>query len=160
MPPLTEDKVVQKITDKGFGEDLDFIPKSPRTFWTNNLLVRTLTRLVGKGKTKYIPIEATEGGALKVAVVGGGTDTYDTLAKVEITDAYQIKIFADIVSRVDVTTWDFNVKIQLSHDGTAYGADIVVNANVFYSIDQSVKSIKYKNGTPGSNASLQLVGFY
>jgi len=160
MPPLTEDKVVQKIRDMGFGEDLDFIPKSPRTFWTNNLIIRTLTRLVGKGKTAYIPIEATESGALKVAPIGGATDVYDTLAKAAITDAVQTKDFPEVCSKVDVTTWDFNVKIQLSYDGTAYGADIVINAGVFYSIDQSVKSVKYVNGTPGSNATLQLVGFY
>lgn len=160
MPPLTPTKVVQKIRDTGFGEDLDFIPKSPRTFWIDNILVRTLTRLVGKGKTKWIPIEATESGELKVAVVGGGTDVYDTLAKVEITNNLQTKDFPAVVSRVDVTTWDFNIIIQLSNDGTTFGADIVINADTFYSIEQSIKSIKYKNGTPDSNASLQLVSFY
>lgn len=160
MPPLTPDKVVQKIRDMGFDEDLDLIPKSPRTFWIDNILIRTLTRLVGKGRTKYIPIEATESGELKVAVVGGGTDVYDTLAKAAITDSYQVKTFPAVVSRTDVTTWDYNVKIQLSNDGTTYGADIVINKDTFYSIEQSVKSVKYKNGTPGSNASLQLVGFY
>ena len=160
MPPLEPDKVVQKIRDMGFGEDLDLIPKSPRTFWIDNILIRTLTRLVGKGRTKYIPIQATESGALKVAVIGGATDNYDTLAKVAITDAVQTKDFPEVCSKVDVTTWAFNVILQLSNDGTTYGADIVVKADTFYSIDQSVKSVKYKNGTPGSNATLQLVGFY
>lgn len=160
MPELTPDKVVQKIRDMGFGEDLDLIPKSPRTFWIDNILIRTLTRLVGKGRTKYIPIQATESGALKVAVIGGATDVYDTLAKAAITDAFQTKDFSEVCSKVDVTTWDFNVILNLSNDGTTFGADIVVNANTFYSIDQSVKAVKYKNGTPASNATLQLVGFY
>jgi len=160
MPDLTPDKVVQKIRDMGFGEDLDLIPKSPRTFWIDNILIRTLTRLVGKGRTKYIPIQATESGALKVAVIGGATDNYDTLPKAAITDAVQTKDFPEVCSKVDVTTWEFDVILQLSNDGTTYGADIVVNANIFYSIDQSVKSVKFKNGTPASNATLQLVGFY
>jgi len=160
MPDLTPDKVIQKIRDMGFGEDLDFIPKSPRTFWIDNILIRTLTRLVGKGRTKYIPIKATEGGALKVALAGGGTDSYETFPKAAITDAFQTKAFTTFVSRVDITTWDFNVILNLSNDGVTYGADIVINADTFYSIDQSVKSIKHKNGTPGSNATLQLIGFY
>lgn len=160
MPPLTPEKEVQKIKDMGFQEDLDFTPKYAKTFWIDNMLVRTLTRLVGKGRNNYIPIEATESGELKVAVVGGGTDVYDTLAKAAITDAVQTKDFPAVVSRVDVTTWDYNIIINLSNDGTTFGADIVVNANTFYSIDQSIKSVKYKNGTPGSNATLQLVGFY
>lgn len=160
MPELTPDKIVQKIRDTGFQEDLDTIPKVAKSFWTDNQIVRTLTRLVGKGRTKYIPIKASEAGALKVAVVGGGTDVYDTLEKVEITDEYQEKTFPDVVSRVDVTTWNFDVIIQLSHDGSAYGAAIVVNKDTFYSIDQSVKAIKYKNGTAESLATLQLVGFY
>lgn len=160
MPPLTEEPEVQKVRDMGFQEDLDLSPKYAKTFWVNNILIRTLTRLVGKGRDKYIPIEATEAGELKVAVVGGGTDVYETFPKAAITDAFQIKAFTEICSRVDVTTWDFNVIIQLSSDGVTFGADIVINADTFYSIDQSVKSIKHKNGTPGSNATLQLVGFY
>lgn len=160
MAELTPDRVVQKIRDMDYLEDLDFIPKSPRTFWIDNIVSRTLTRLVGKGRTKYIPIQATESGALKVAPIGGATDVYDTLAKAAITDAFQTKDFAEVVSKVDVTTWNFDVIINLSNDGTTFGSDIVINADTFYSIDQSVKSVKYKNGTPGSNATLQLVGFY
>lgn len=160
MPPLTEHKVVQKILDMGFEEDLELTPPFTRTFWTSNIVLRTLTRLVGKGRTKYIPIEATEGGELKVAVVGGGTDVYDTLARAAITDAVQTKNFPEVVSRVDVNTWAFPIILNLSNDGTTFLADIYVNADVFYSIEQSVKSVKYRNGTPGSNATLQLVGFY
>lgn len=160
MPSLIPDKVVQKIRDMGFVEDLDFIPKSPRAFWIDNILIRTLTRLVGKGRNKYIPIEATEGGELKVAVVGGGTDVYDTLARGAIADAAITKEFPEVVSRVDVTTWSFPVILNLSNDGTTFGSDIYVNADTFYSIEQSVKAMKYRNGTPASNAILQLVGFY
>lgn len=160
MPPLTVESEVQKIRNMGFQEDLDFSPKYAKTFWTNNFFTRTITRLVGKGRTKYIPIEATESGELKVAVVGGGTDVYDTFVKAAITDAVQEKVFPAVVSRVDITTWDFPVILTLSNDGTTYRANIYINADTFYSIDQSVKSIKHKNGTPGSNATLQLIGFY
>ncbi len=160
MPPLMPDKIVQKIRDMDFQLDLDVIPKEVKSFWTDNILIQTITRLVGKGRLKYIPIKATEAGSLKVAVTGGGTDVYDTRAKAVIADAFVTKDFADICSRVDVTTWGFNVVLQLSNDGTTFLADIVVNKDTFYSIDQSIKSIKYKNGTPGSNATLQLVGFY
>lgn len=160
MPPLTPDKIVQKIRETGFQEDLDVIPEQAKTFWMDNFIVRTLTRLVGKGRTKYIPIKATEAGALLVADTGGGTDVYETFPKAAITDAFQIKTFTEVISRLDITTWDFNVIIQLSYDGTTYGADIVINANTFYSIEHSVKKLKHKNGTPGSNATLQLVGFY
>lgn len=160
MPPISPKKIVQKIRDMGFQEDLDFVPKSAKMFFTDNIIVRTLTRLYGKGREKYIPIEATEAGELKVAVVGGGTDVYDTFPKAAITDAYQTKTFADVVSKVDITTWDFDVIINLSNDGTTFGANIVIEPDTFYSIEHSIKAIKHKNGTPGSNATLQMVGFY
>lgn len=160
MPPLTPTEEVQKIKTMDFQEDLDFTPKYAKTFWLNNILTRTLTRLVGKGHKKWIPIGATEAGSLKVAISGGGTDSYETLPKAAITDAVQTKTFDNLMSRVDVNTWDFNVILNLSNDGVTFGADIVVNKDVFYSIDQTIKAIKYRNGTAGSNATLQLVGFY
>lgn len=160
MAEVTPNKVVQKIRNQGFQEDLDLVPESCKQFFIDNILIRTLTRLVGKGRTKYIPIEATEGGELKVAVVGGGTTVYYTFPKAAITDAVQSKVFTEIVSRLDITTWDFPVIITLSSDGVTFGADIYINADTFYSIDQSIKTVKHKNGTPGSNATLQLVGWY
>lgn len=160
MAELTPDKIVQKIRETGFQEDLDVIPEQAKTFWMDNIIIRTLTRLVAKGRTKYIPIRATEAGALLVADTGGATDVYEAFPKTAITDAVQTKTFTQVISRLDITTWDFNVIITLSYDGVSYGADIVINANTFYSIEHSVKAVKHKNGTPGSNATLQLVGFY
>jgi len=153
-------EVWQDLKEPFFLEDLELSPESVRNFFVSNLLQRTLAHVVGQGRTRGIPIGATEAGALKVAVSGGGTSLYETLAKAAITDALQKKEFTQVCSRVDVTTWDFDVILQLSDDGVTFGDDIVVNAGVFYSIDQSVKAVKYKNGTAGSNATLQLVGFY
>ena len=153
-------EVWQDLKEPFFLEGLELSPEFVEKFFVNNLVQRTLAHVVGQGRTKGLTIGATEAGALKVAVSGGGTSLYETLAKGAITDALQSKEFTHVCSQVDVTTWDFDVILQLSDDGVTFGNDIVVNAGVFYSIDQSVKAVKYKNGTPGSNATLQLVGFY
>lgn len=158
--PLTPEKIVQKIRETGFQEDIEVIPESPKTYWTDNIFTRTLTRLYGKGKTRYIPIEATEAGEIKVAVSGGGLDNYYTFPKATIADVFATKNFTEIVSKVDITVWTNPAIIQLSNDGVSFGADIYINPNTFYSVDQSIKSIKYKNGSAGNNAVLQLVGFY
>ena len=158
--PLVTKEVYQDLISQRFLEDIEFVPEYVDNFYVNNLIQRTLAHLVGQGREKTIPILATEAGALKVAEAGGGTSRYETLPKAAISDTVAKKEFTRVCSRVDVTTWDFDVKLNLSDDGVWFGDDIVVNAGVFYSIDQSVKAVKYKNGTAGSNATLQLVGFY
>jgi len=157
---VTPTELWQRLKANWLHPDIETSPKQVPEFFLTNLVQRTLTLLVGKGKRAAIPIEATEAGALKVAPVGGGTAVYETLAKAVIADAFATKTFTVTCSKVDVTTWNFPVIIELSNDGTTFGADIYINANTFYSIDQSVKAVKYKNGTAGSNATLQLVGFY
>ena len=151
---------IQDILENFFLEDLELSPEFVKKFFVSNLVQRTLAHVVGQGRTRGIPILATEAGALKVAEAGGGTSRYETLPKAAITDDYQTKTFTQVCCRVDVTTWDKPVILQLSDDGTAFGEDIVVNAGVFYSIDQSVKVVKYKNEAADGNATLQLVGFY
>ena len=160
MPPIKVEEIWQDLISQVFAEDIELDPEAVKRFFVNNLVQRTLAHLVGQGRNRGIPILATEAGALKVAEAGGGTSRYETLPKAAITDTVQTKTFDNVCSRVDVTTWDKPVILQLSDDGTTFGEDIVVNAGVFYSIDQSVKAVKYKNETTDGNATLQLVGFY
>ena len=151
---------VQDLLENFFLEDLELSPEFVKKFFVSNLVQRTLAHVVGQGKKRAIPILASEAGALKVADIGGGTSSYETLPKAAISDTLTKKEFTRVCSRVDVTTWDKPVIIQLSDDGVTFGEDIVVNAGVFYSIDQSVKAVKYKNEAADGNATLQLVGFY
>ncbi len=160
MPPIKTTETWQNLISQVFREDIKFDPEDVERFFVNNLVQRTLAHVVGQGRERGITILATEAGALKVAEAGGGTSRYETLPKAAITDTLQKKEFTRVCCRVDVTTWDKPVILQLSDDGVTFGADIVVNAGVFYSIDQSVKAVKYKNEAADGNATLQLVGFY
>jgi len=162
MPESAEKvEIWQKLKDKNFLESLELSPEYVENFFVSNLVQRAICHLVGQGDLRAVPIRATAAGELKVAPSGTGYEHNESIAKFTVADAYAEKTFAQVVSRVDITTWSFGIIIKRKPIISAgYEGEIEIPANTMYSFDCSTIQISVKNATPGSNASCQLVGWY
>jgi len=151
----------QKIQEPLFLEALGFSPEFIENYFVSNLVQRTLSHLVGQGDVRAVPIRATGDGRLMVAIAAAGYEHNYTVAKFACTDSYAIKIFPQVMARIDITTWNFGIIIQRRPYAEAgWEGEIEIPPNAFYSFDCSSQAIQVKNATPGSNASCQLVGWY
>lgn len=161
MGKITVEEAWQNLKEKFFLEDVKLDPKFVERFFVSNLVQRTLAHLVGQSDLAAVPIRATAAGELKVAPTGTGFEHNETIAKFAVADGYAEKSFAQVVSRIDITTWSFGVIIKRKPTaGAGYEGEIELPADIMYSFDCSTYEISVKNATPGSNASCQIVGWY
>lgn len=151
----------QKLRENLLIENINTVPGSVEEFFASNIFQRTLAHIVGHSDSQAVLIKATSAGELKVSVSGTGFEHNNTIAKFNSADAYVEKIFAQVVSRVDVTTWDFGIIIKrLPTADAGYEDEFEIPANTFYSFDCSTYKVSVKNATAGSNANCQIVGWY
>lgn len=154
-------EVWQNLLENFFKEDVTLDPEFVERFFVSNKVQRTLAHLVGQTDTAAVRIRATAAGELKVAPSGTGYEHNESIAKFTVADAYAEKIFSQVVSRCDVTTWSFGIIIKRRPTaGSGYEGEVELPANTMYSFDCSTQAISVENATPGSNASCQIVGWY
>jgi len=161
MAKITVEEVWQNLIENYFKEDVSLDPEFVERFFVSNIVQRSLAHVVGKTDSGAVRIRATSAGELKVAPSGTGYEHNQTIAKFTVADAYAEKIFSQVVSRVDITTWSFGIIIKRKPiAGAGYEGEIEIPANTMYSFDCSTIYVSVKNATPGSNASCQIVGWY
>jgi len=154
-------EVWQNLLENYFREDVSFDPEFVDRFFVSNRVQRTLAHLVGQADTEAVRVRATAAGELIVAPTGTGYEHNESIAKFTVADAYAEKTFAQVVSRLDVTTWTYGIIIKRRPTASAgYEGEIEIPANTMYSFDCSTQAISVKNATAGSNASCQIVGWY
>jgi len=154
-------EVWQNLIENYFKEDVKLDPEFVERFFVSNLVQRTLAHLVGQSDTAAVRIRATSAGELKVAPSGTGLEHNQVIAKWTCSDGGDEKTFNQVVSRVDVTTWDFPILLKRKPTALAgYEGEFEIPANTFLSFECSTIYISVKNATPGSNAKCQLNGWY
>ena len=93
MAEITPEERVQKIK-ADMKEDLDFEPELIRSWYTSNILQRTIARMVGWTGIKCMMLRCTGAGILKTAETGAGFEFNDTKAG-DAPDAYDSAIVFD-----------------------------------------------------------------
>lgn len=141
---VTPKRVYQVIrSEKLFETDLEFEPKYVPWVYVENIIQRTLARMVGQGPLGPVTVKCTKEGNLAVVSRGGAFDDYQrmehvyTAAKEEHTF-----IFAQQVERIDIFTYSDRVDYQLTRDLIKpFGDKIELFEDSFYSLDFYIKRI-------------------
>ena len=138
------DVVVQRIEEK-VGDEINVIPKHVRRYGINNIFQRTFSYLLAKlSSGKYIQLQATQAGALKVASVGAGLEKTERKTGVATDTLSSAVSFSQTVSRVDVIPVDYDIYFYPSPDGVTFYDAIRCLTGVRNIFDISVKAFKVK----------------
>jgi len=138
------DVVVQRIEEK-VGDEINDIPKHVRRYGINNIFQRTFSYLLAKlSSGKYIQLQATQAGALKVASVGAGLEKTERKTGVATDTLSSAVSFSQTVSRVDVIPVDYDIYFYPSPDGVTFYDAIRCLTGVRNIFDISVKAFKVK----------------
>lgn len=116
------DVVLQRIEEL-IGNEVDVIPKKVRRYGVNNIFQRVFAYLIAKKSDgKYIQLQSTIAGALKIASVGAGLERSE-IKTGTATEELSAKIeFSQVVSRVHVGCTTYELSVYHSPDGiTFYG---------------------------------------
>jgi len=129
--------------------ELELDPKESPVYWVSNLYQRTLTLLTGITSGGIKTISATNSGALHVAVVSSGLESYSVVSG-DAEDTYATAdtfTFTQSVNRWDVLIENNEAVISFRNSDTeTYGADRPLPVG-FHSIDFVADGIKVKNRT-------------
>jgi len=144
MPPpddvkgYTPEEIWQKIKSENQWEtDLELDPRMVPWVYVNNLITRTLSRIIAQGPFGPVTVKATKEGNLAVVQRGGAFDDYERLEH-PFTAAAEEKefLFSQQVERIDIFTYDGKCDYQLTRDSVKpYGDKIELFTDSFYSLD-------------------------
>lgn len=164
------DVILQRVEEE-IGEEITTVPSHIRRYGVNNIFTRVFAYTLGwTAEQKPVKLQATSAGSLKVAYTGAGLEVYErnpTSAAdgwILISGATQnVETFSQAMSVVDIMTKNFEVYVELSHDGVTYGAKKLLRGDLNHmkSWDVSTKMVRFSNvNTDGAhNASYELVGY-
>lgn len=135
---VTPKKVWQQIESENlFETDLKFHPSYVPWVYIENVILRTLSRMVGQGPYGPVTVKCTKEGNLAVVSRGGAFDDYERL-EFAFSSANEEKefTFSQQVERIDIFTYDGKVDYQLTRDLVKdYGDKIELFTDSFYSLD-------------------------
>ena len=135
---VTPERVFQKIESEDlFETDLKFEPAYVPWIFIENVIQRTLARMVGQGPYGPVTVKCTKEGNLAVVSRGGAFDDYQRLQDSFAAVAGELEFtFAQQVERIDIFTYGGVVDYQLTRDAVkAYGSKIQLFEDSFYSLD-------------------------
>lgn len=123
--PLPEKVTEQKVKEYYIVEDLKFSPKFLKNLWVNNVLTRTLARLVGWTGKRPVMLRCTSDGRLHTTTVGSG----------KLTGSYcQVPIIA--TATLIKAGYDERLDLVIENQGTA---DVYVGFNDAVTIGNGLK---------------------
>jgi len=116
------DVVLQRLEEK-IGDEIDVEPKHVRRYGVNNIFQRVFAYLLAKKSDgKYIQLQSTIGGALKVASVGAGLEFSEIKTGTALAALSAAIEFEQVVSQLHVGCTDYELYVYHSPDGvTFYG---------------------------------------
>jgi len=138
-------RVFQKIKSENiFEQDLEFDPNYVPWVYMENMIMRTLSRMVGQGPFGPVTVKCTKEGNLAVVSRGGAFDDYQRLefpfSAANETNEFE---FDQQVERIDIFTYDGKCDYQLTRDLIKpYGDKIELFTDSFYSLDFYIRRIK------------------
>lgn len=148
-------RIWQETKDQDVFEDLDFDPKYVPHLYLENVIQRTISRMMGKGPYGPVTVKCTSDGSLAVVARGGAFDDYERIDHY-FTGANQAveKTFTQQVTRIDIFTYSGQVDYQLTRDAVkAYGSKINLFEDSFYSLDFDTLKVKATSKTWAPRAS-------
>jgi len=116
------DVVLQRI-EEDIGDEINVIPKRVRRYGVNNIFSRVFAYLVAKKSNgKYIQLQSTIAGALKVASVGAGLEYSEIKTGTALAVLSDAIVFTQVVSQLHVGCTAYELYVYHSPDGvTFYG---------------------------------------
>jgi hypothetical protein len=157
---ITPERKYQVIQSENLFGEIDAEPRYIRKWYVDNIITRTLARIVGQGPYGPVPAKCTADGSLAVVARGGAFDHY-VVKNGTASDEGVIQTFDEVVSRIDIFIYDNPAIVQLRRDLViAMGDDIELFKNSFYSLDVYTKQVKIRNQTAGANARYRLIGWF
>lgn len=157
---ITPERKFQQITSENLFGELEAEPKYIRKWYIDNILTRTLARIVGQGPYGPVVAKCTADGSLAVVAKGGAFDQYAVYNGIA-SDAGVTVTLTAVVSRLDIFIFDNPALVQLRRDLViALGNDIELFKNSFYSLDVYTKEVKIRNQTAGATARYRLIGWF
>lgn len=151
-------RIWQKIkSEKIFETDLEFDPTYVPWIYMDNVIQRSLARMVGQGPYGPVTIKCTEDGNLAVVARGGAFDDYEALAFAfsSANEAHTFT-FAQQVQRIDLFSYDGRIDYQLTRDLVkSLGDKIELFEDSFYSLDVYTRKVRAtsKSFAPKSSGS-------
>ena len=163
-PPVPKDIIpdrkFQRITSENLFGEIDAEPRYIRKWYIDNVLTRTLARIVGQGPYGPVAARCTADGSLAVVARGGAFDSY-VVKEGTADDTGITETFTDVVSRLDIFIFDNPALVQLRRDLViTLGDDIELFKDSFYSLDVYTKQVKIRNKTGGAKARYRLIGWF
>ncbi len=153
------DIVVQRI-EEDIGEEINVIPSHVRRYGVNNIFQRTFSYLLAKlSSGKYIQLQATQAGALKIASVGAGLEKTERKTGVATDTLSSAVSFTNTVSRVDVIAVDYDIYFYPSPDGVTFYDGVRCLTGVRNVFDLSVKAFKVKRADV-NDSDYEVVGMW
>ena len=153
------DVVVQRVEEK-VGEELNVIPKRVRRYGVNNIFQRTFSYLLAKlSSGKYIQLQATQAGALKVASVGAGLEKTERKTGVATSTLSSAVSFSRTVSRIDVIAVDYDIYLYPSPDGVTFYDPLRCITGIRNVFDLSVKAFKVQRAE-ANDSDYEVVGMW
>ena len=138
-------RIWQQIKSENiFETDLEFDPSYVPWVYMENIILRTLSRMVGQGPFGPVTVKCTKEGNLAVVSRGGAFDDYERLEH-PFAAANEEKefTFSQQVERIDMFTYDGKCDYQLTRDLVkAYGDKIELFEDSFYSLDFYTHKVK------------------
>ena len=151
--------VVQRI-EEDIGEEINVIPSHVRRYGINNIFQRTFSYLLArKSSGKYVQLQATQAGALKIASVGAGLEKTERKTGVATDTLSSAVSFNQTVSRIHVIAVDYDIYFYPSPDGVTFYDPlrcITGSPNVF---DLSVKAFKVRRAEV-NDSDYEVVGMW
>jgi len=162
---------VQQRIDEDLLTDLVQYPTQVRRWYIDNVFRRSLAYLVGfTAERESVMLRATDGGILKTAPTGAGLEVYErnptsavdgwiTISGADV----KTETFLEKMASVDIYVKGYEVYVEISKDGVAWGPKLLLRGdlNQIYSQDVITKSVRLRNVTTDgtANASYQVVGW-
>jgi len=136
------DVVLQRIEEL-VGDEIEVEPKHVRRYGINNIFQRVFSYLLAKKSDgKYIQLEATLAGALKVASVGAGLEYTERKTGTATEVLSEAVVFSQVISRLDVYVETYEMYISPSPDGVTFYDYLRCIPGVRNIFDISMKSFK------------------
>jgi hypothetical protein len=146
-------------------EDEEYEPAYLAKLYVNNIFQRSLAHLYGfyEGKWRRVAVDAN--GNLLITSTETAIQKYDVI-KVTAGDTESVALLFTFPSGITVTrvvevyTTNAPVLIRfIPYDDTVL-EQRTLPANSFYSVVASIKGFKVQNAIAGSNATVEVVGWY
>jgi len=153
------DVVVQRI-EEDIGDEINVIPSHVRRYGINNIFQRTFSYLLArKSSGKYVQLQATQAGALKVASVGAGLERTERKTGVATDTLSSAVFFTNTVSRVDIIAVDYDIYFYPSPDGITFYDGVRCLTGVRNVFDLSVKAFKVQRADI-NDSDYEVVGMW